>query len=77
LVCNNICFFEFDLHCIDFRSQLSIFIMHVSYQTDLNIMESTFFLKFMPFLLKNIKCLVHFEFLHEVSNKIINNNISA
>lgn len=77
LISNNIGFLQFNFHCFDFGSQFGIFVVHVSYQTYLNIMECPLLLKFMPFLLENVESLGHFELLHKVSNEVINNNISA
>ena len=50
--------------------------MHVSYQTDLDIVESTFLLKLMPLLLEYVQSFGHVELVHEVSDEIINNNVS-
>jgi hypothetical protein len=50
--------------------------MHVSYQSNLNVVESTFLLELVPFLLKDVKRLGHCKLLQEVTNKIIYNNVS-
>jgi len=51
--------------------------VHVSYQTDLNIVEGTFFLKFVPLLLEDVQGFRHFKLQHEVPDEIIDNYISA
>jgi len=77
LISDDVSVFKLNLHFFNFSSQLCIFVFTVSYQSYRYIMKSAFFLKLMPFLLENIQSLIHFEFLHEISNKIINNNIST
>ena len=43
--------------------------MHVSYQSNLYVMEGTFLLELVPLLLKDVERLGHGELLQEVSNK--------
>ena len=50
--------------------------MHVSYQSNLYVMKGAFLLELVPFLLKDVERLGHCELLQEVSNKIINYNVS-
>lgn len=51
--------------------------MHVSYQSNLYVVEGAFLLEFMPLLLEDVECLRHGKLLQEVTNKIIDNNVSV
>ena len=51
--------------------------MHVSYQTNLDIVECALLLELMPLLLEDVQGFGHFKLEHEVSNEIIDNNITA
>ena len=77
LVCNHVGFFQLNFHSLNLGSQFGILVVHVSYQTYLNIVECAFLLKFMPLLLEDVQRLRHFEFLHKISNEVIDNNVSA
>jgi hypothetical protein len=50
--------------------------MHVSYQTDLNIVKGSLFLELVPLLLEDIECAFHLKFLQEVPNEVIDDNFS-
>ena len=76
LVSDDICFFQFYLHNFYFRSEFGILVVHVSYQTDLDVMERSFLLELVPLLLEDVEGLGHFEFLHEISNEVVDHNIS-
>ena len=75
LVCDHVGLRQLNLHCIDLCSEFGILIMHVSYQSDLNVVEGSLLLKLVPLLLEDIQGLGHLEFLHKVPNEVIDDDI--
>ena len=77
LISNYVSLLQFNFHGINFGSKFGILVMHVSYQSDLNVVEGSFLLELMPLLLKDVQRLGHRKLLQEISNEIINYNISV
>ena len=77
LVGNNVSLLQLHFHGFDFGTQFGILVVHVSYQTNLDIVEGAFFLKLVPLLLEDVQGFRHFKLEHEVSNEVIDNNITA
>jgi hypothetical protein len=53
-----------------------VLVVNVSYKADSIVLENSFLLEFVPFLLEGVHGFFHVELLQEVSDKVIDNNVS-
>jgi len=77
LFSDNLSLLQFTFHLCDLFLESFIFIFSVSYQSESDIIESSFLLQLVPFLLEYVHCVVHLKSFEEVPDKVINDNISV
>lgn len=73
---NDLGLLEFTSHSFNFCLHFGVFVFDVRNKTDAQVLESTFLLELIPLLLKYIHGLGHLDFGQEVSDKVVNHDIS-
>jgi len=63
-------------HLFNFETESGILVGDVSNKADSIVLEDSFFLEFVPFLLESVHGFFHLESLQEVADEIINDDIT-